>query len=121
MHNTFFSWNLTWLRSSVTFVSKVSVCWTMVGNLPALFKPGPNKRGIWGITDWEAMKASKERASFLTIFLFLLSFFKSSTDLKAKSFLWAASQWTASPSTHTFMRGRGTWGSLTVPEKRLSL
>jgi hypothetical protein len=46
MHNTFFNWNFTFERISVTLVSKLSLCVTSVGNLPALFKPGPSKRGI---------------------------------------------------------------------------
>merc|ERR1719191_146226 len=82
MHNTFFSWNFTMLRISATFLSKSSLCWHIVGNLPALFRPGPSNLGICGIRTCEAKKASKDCASFLTSFLFLLSFFKSSTLLK---------------------------------------
>merc|ERR1719502_422333 len=116
----FFNWNLTVERMLLAFSLMSSLAVMVVGNLPARFKPGPNKRGICGIKVWEAMKASKERASFLTIFLFLFNFFKSSTDLNGMSNFWAVSQWLASPRTQIFMRGRGTCGSLTTPEKRLS-
>merc|ERR1719356_338167 len=88
MQRTFFNWNFTWLRISVTLVSKASECWTIVGNLPALFKPGPSNLGICGTSTWEAKKASKDWANFFTSFLFLLSFFKSSTLLNGMPARW---------------------------------
>jgi hypothetical protein len=54
---------------------------THVGNFPALESPGPRRRGICLMRASEARKASYFLASFLTSFLFLLSFFKSSTDM----------------------------------------
>merc|ERR1719188_1438559 len=76
MHNTFFNWNLTLLRISVTLVSKLSECVTNVGNLPALFRPGPRRRGIWGMRTCDARNPSKDWANFFTNFLFLFSFFQ---------------------------------------------
>jgi len=52
-----------------------------VGNFPALESPGPRRRGICLIKASEARKASYFLASFLTSFLFLLSFLRSSTDM----------------------------------------
>jgi len=39
------------------FSSSLSLCVTSVGNLPALFRPGPSSRGICLITDSDARKA----------------------------------------------------------------
>lgn len=50
-------------------------------NLPALFKPGPKRRGICLMTASEARKAWYFLASFFTSFLFLLSFFSASTSM----------------------------------------
>jgi len=50
-------------------------------NLPALLRPGPRRRGICLMTDSEAKKAWYFFASFLTSFLFLLSFFRDSTSM----------------------------------------
>merc|ERR1719361_81228 len=77
-HNTFFIWNLIVLFKSLILASISSAWVNKLGNFPALFKPGPNKRGICLMRDSEAMKASYFLASFLTFFLSLLSFFKSS-------------------------------------------
>jgi len=44
------------------------------GNLPALFKPGPNKRGIKRIKVEEAKKAEYEFANFSLIFYLFLIF-----------------------------------------------
>merc|ERR1719162_1129374 len=90
------------------------------GNLPALLRPGPKRRGICLMRVSEAMKASYLAANFLIIFLFLLNFLRSSTLLKGALICSACSQWTALPSTQIFMLGRGTAGSLKVPLKRLS-
>ena len=49
-HSTFFSWNFTLERMSVAFSSMESEAVIMVGNLPALFRPGPSKRGICGMS-----------------------------------------------------------------------
>ncbi|KAE9535839.1 hypothetical protein AGLY_007740 [Aphis glycines] len=57
------------------------------GNLPALFKPGPNKRGICLIRASLAKNASYRLANFFTNFLFLLSFFKASTSMNGTFFV----------------------------------
>merc|ERR1740121_2082412 len=57
---TFFSWNLTMLRISDTLFSRASLCWHIVGNLPALLRPGPRSLGIWGMRTCEAKNASKD-------------------------------------------------------------
>ena len=51
--------------------------------MPALFRPGPNRRGICLITASEAKKAWYFLASFFTNFLFLFSFFKASTSIQS--------------------------------------
>merc|ERR1712233_207643 len=48
----------------------------ILGNLPALFKPGPNNRGICRIKASEAKKASYFLASFLTNFFVLVELFQ---------------------------------------------
>merc|ERR1719367_2663245 len=58
IHNTFFNWNFTWDLMSVTLLPMLSACVIRVGNLPALFKPGPNNLGICGISTCDAKKAS---------------------------------------------------------------
>jgi hypothetical protein len=57
-HKTFFIWNLmVALTSSILAV--IDSWWVRrPGNLPALFKPGPSRRGICLISDSEARKAS---------------------------------------------------------------
>merc|ERR1719326_1428357 len=57
---------------------------------------------------------------FLTNFLSLLSFFKSSTDMCGMLCLMASSIWAWLPRTQTVNFGRAVFGSLTVPENRLS-
>lgn len=42
----------------VTFSSSLSLCDTSVGNLPALFRPGPSRRGICLMTDSDARNAA---------------------------------------------------------------
>merc|ERR1712136_484140 len=44
-HKTFFIWNLMVDFRSKAFCSKLSLWVTKVGNLPALFNPGPNNLG----------------------------------------------------------------------------
>lgn len=68
----------------------------------------------------EAMKASYLRASFLMSFLFLLSFLRSSALMASTPPCLARSMSCWSPRMQMDMPGRGTVGSLTVPEKRLS-
>merc|ERR550514_2628182 len=58
MQRTFLSWNFTLDLTSVALFSMLSLAVMRVGNFPALFKPGPNNLGIWGIRTWEARKAS---------------------------------------------------------------
>jgi hypothetical protein len=52
------------------------LCVHSVGNLPALFRPGPRRRGICLITDSEARNWLYFFASFLISFLFLFSFLR---------------------------------------------
>merc|ERR1719188_2229510 len=77
----FFIWNLMVDFRSKAFCSKLSLWVTKVGNLPALFNPGPNNLGICLIRVSEARKASYLAASFLTFFLSLFSFLRSSADM----------------------------------------
>eukprot|EP00409_Alexandrium_fundyense_P003102 CAMPEP_0185901498 /NCGR_PEP_ID=MMETSP0196C-20130402/851_1 /TAXON_ID=2932 /ORGANISM="Alexandrium fundyense, Strain CCMP1719" /LENGTH=93 /DNA_ID=CAMNT_0028620157 /DNA_START=45 /DNA_END=323 /DNA_ORIENTATION=+ len=76
------------------------------------------KKSITLVLEGSKEKPSKDCASFLTSFLFLFSFLRSSTLLKGMPVFCACSQCTASPSTQTFMRGRGTCGSLMVPKNQ---
>merc|ERR1719223_1328349 len=91
-----------------------------VGNLPALVRPGPRRRGICLIKLSEATKKSYLLASFLTSFLFLLSFLRSSTLMWSMPIRSACSQCAAFPSMQHLRFGRGTVGRRKVPEKRLS-
>merc|ERR1719354_671483 len=76
-----------------------------VGNLPALVRPGPNRRGICLIMLSDAMKKSYFLASFLTNFLFLFNFFKSSTLMCSTPMRSACSQWAAFPRTQHLRLG----------------
>uniref|UniRef100_A0A7C9D7E9 Uncharacterized protein n=1 Tax=Opuntia streptacantha TaxID=393608 RepID=A0A7C9D7E9_OPUST len=107
MQRTFLSWNLTVALVSFTLFSRGSWWVTSVGNLPALLRPGPSKRGICLITASDARKAWYFLASFLTSFLFLFSFFNASTSIHSKPILSASSTCWASPSMHTFILGLG--------------
>uniref|UniRef100_K3WQN6 Uncharacterized protein n=1 Tax=Globisporangium ultimum (strain ATCC 200006 / CBS 805.95 / DAOM BR144) TaxID=431595 RepID=K3WQN6_GLOUD len=78
-HMTFFIWNLMVARTWSAFSPRPSFEPTRVGNLPALLRPGPNRRGICLIKVSDARNASYFLANFLMTFLFLLNFFKSST------------------------------------------
>ena len=77
-----------------------------------LERPGPRRRGICLMRASEARNASYFLASFLTSFLFLLSFFKSSTDMYSRSICLARSMSAASARMQIDMRGRGTLGNL---------
>ena len=55
---TFFIWNLMVARTSSTLDTMDSLWVNMVGNLPALFRPGPRIRGIVLMMVSEARKAS---------------------------------------------------------------
>merc|ERR1711962_1937467 len=92
----------------------------IVGNLPALFNPGPSSLGICLIKESDAIKESYFLANFFTSFLSLFSFFKSSTDIQGISNALASSQCDSSPSTQILILGLGTCFNLTVPENRLS-
>ena len=119
-HSTFFIWNLIVDFTSSTLATMFSLWVSKEGNLPALFRPGPRIQGICLIRDSEAKKASYFLASFLTSFLFLLSFFSASMSMWGISTALASSQCCWSPKTHTENLGRGVDLSLTVPEKHLS-
>eukprot|EP00170_Pyropia_yezoensis_P007002 contig_28565_g7024 len=80
MHSTFFSWNLTVERSSVTLSSIESACVNSDGKRPALLRPGPRIRGMVLIIESEARKASYFLANFFTGFFCLLNFFSASTS-----------------------------------------
>lgn len=56
--HTFFIWNLMVALISSTLSLSFSEWVHMVGNLPALLRPGPTRRGICLIRASEAMKAS---------------------------------------------------------------
>lgn len=129
--------------TSSTLVFMFSLCVSREGNLPALFRPGPRIRGICLIRDSEARKASYFLAtqrdsgksatlklipiisvskvhvpgcvpSFLTSFLFLLSFFRASMSMCGSSAALASSQCCWSPRTHTENLGLGRVFSLHV-------
>ncbi|KAK1938786.1 hypothetical protein P3T76_008861 [Phytophthora citrophthora] len=86
-HMTFFIWNLMVARTWSAFSVRESLDVTRVGNLPALLRPGPNRRGICLIRVSEARKASYFLANFLMTFLFLLNFFSVTqhTDLHVRA------------------------------------
>ena len=56
--STFLSWNLIVERTSFSLFERSSACETGVGNLPALERPGPSRRGICLMSASEARKAS---------------------------------------------------------------
>ena len=120
-HKTFFIWNLIVAPSSLSFAFKSSVGETTVGNLPARFRPGPSRRGTFLISLADAKKPSYFPASFLTSFLSFLNFFKSSSVNASRPTALAFSQSASVPSKQYFRPGFGTFGSLKVPLKRLSL
>merc|ERR1719473_551400 len=91
-----------------------------VGNLPALVRPGPNRRGICLMSVSDARKKSYFFASFFTSFLFLLSFLRSSTLMYSHPSSLHVSTCLAFASTQNDMLGRGIAGSLKLPLKRLS-
>merc|ERR1719259_80214 len=103
----------------ISSIFSLSLSWgvTMLGNLPALLRPGPSRRGICLIKLSEARKALYFFASFLSLFIFL----RSSADIAGIPNSLAWSRWTWSPSTHTFILGLGMCFNFTVPLKRLSL
>ena len=57
-HRTFLSWNLMVLLTSTTLLFRSSLCEIGVGNLPALERPGPSRRGICLMRASDATKAS---------------------------------------------------------------
>lgn len=69
---TFFIWNLMVALTSSIFCVMDSWCDRRPGNLPALFRPGPRRRGICLIRDSDARKASnlaiKEKISSFKTF-----------------------------------------------------
>ena len=77
-----------------------------------LASPGPSTLGSCLMSASEAKNVSYCLVSFLTSFLFLWSFFKSSRDLCSRSICFARSMSAASAKMQTDMRGRGTCGSL---------
>merc|ERR1712121_452124 len=112
-HKTFFIWNLMVDLRSRTLSSILSLWVRRAGNLPALLRPGPSRRGICLMRDSEARKASYFLANFLTSFLFLLSFLRSSALIEGMPLALASSQCCWSPNTHTLNLGLGTCFSLT--------
>lgn len=106
-HKTFFIWNLMVLLTSSIFCAIDSEWARRPGNLPALLRPGPSKRGICLMSDSEARKASYFLASFFTNFLFLLSFFRASASMYGTSLALASSQCCWSPRMQTCILGRG--------------
>lgn len=51
-HRTFFIWNLMVARTVSTLLCRLSPALTSVGNLPALVRPGPSRRGICTGQEW---------------------------------------------------------------------
>merc|ERR1719443_1910958 len=86
---------------SRALASRLSLWVTRVGNFPALLRPGPNNLGICLIKVSEAMKASYLAASFLTFFLSLFSFLRSSVDMASMPRDLASSLCCWAPSRHT--------------------
>lgn len=109
---TFFIWNLIVALTSSIFDVIDSEWASRPGNLPALFKPGPNNLGICLINDSDAKKASYFLANFLTNFLFLFNFFKASASMNGTSLAFASSQCCWSPKIHTCILGRGMYFNL---------
>merc|ERR1711976_22075 len=64
-----FSWNFTDAFMLSTLACRDSLPEMTVGNLPALFRPGPSKRGILRINVEDARKAWCSAASFFTNFV----------------------------------------------------
>jgi len=93
------------------------------GNLPALFYPGPTKRGIIRIKVEDAKKESYDAASFFTSFLSFFNFFRSSCVIAGTPAAFASSTCFASPIMQTLylFDPRGAIGKRREPEKRLSL
>merc|ERR1711931_50207 len=119
-HKTFFIWNLMVALISLHLSWSFSEWVHIVGNLPALFRPGPNRRGICLISASEAMKASYFLASFFTSFLSLFNFLRSSADMQGRPASLASSKCIWSPRMQIFIAGLGMCFSLMVPLKRLS-
>jgi len=71
----FFNSNLTVAFILSIFSDILSDFNKRVGNFPALFKPGPNIRGIVFINDSDARKKSYFFANFLMIFFWFIEFF----------------------------------------------
>eukprot|EP01139_Manchomonas_bermudensis_P014284 Amastigsp_a508340_48937.p3 type:complete len:170 gc:universal Amastigsp_a508340_48937:658-149(-) len=120
-HMTFLSWNLTVERISRIFSASESSFEMTVGNLPALFRPGPSRRGICLMRLSEARNASYLAASSLTSFLSRLKFLRRSSDSESMPRAAAASQCLTLPSTQIFMFGFIMWLRRIWPLKRLSL
>merc|ERR1719305_988566 len=74
-------WNLMVAMMVLAFSVMSSEEVSSVGNLPALFRPGPRRRGIFLMSVSDDRKASYCAANFFTIFLFLLNFLRSSSVL----------------------------------------
>merc|ERR1712194_261411 len=105
-----FSWNLMVAFTSSTLEPTSSLAFRTVGNLPALLRPGPNRRGILRMRVAEAMNAWNSWANFFTSFLFLLSFCKSATDLEGIPAELAFSMSLSFPITQTVILSLGTLG-----------
>merc|ERR1712241_919466 len=90
--STFFIWNLMVDLRSRTLALRSSEWVTSEGNFPALLRPGPKSLGICLMRVSEARKASYFLARPFTFFLSLLSFFRSSADIKSMPLAFASSQ-----------------------------
>merc|ERR1719329_1265544 len=89
-----------------------------VGNLPALFKPGPSKRGICGMRTCDARKPSYFWASFFHELLVFVQFLQVLHALEFSTATLCLLAMHSISENDTFMRGRGMCGSLMVPAKR---
>ena len=95
------SWNLMDCLMPRTLAAMSSPLLKTEGNLPALLRPGPNKRGILRMRVEEAKKASYLAASFFTSFLFLFNFLRSSTVMQSIPANLAVPQSFSVPNKHT--------------------
>lgn len=60
---TFFIWNLMVARTVSTLLWRLSPALTRVGNLPALVRPGPSRRGICNTAKIRKKKLTENHAS----------------------------------------------------------
>ena len=112
-----------WMASSKLNESSESIHLFFFGNYICCIKPKMCHPCLLYVSLCPVFFMSFARAPnvssyFFTIFLFLLSFFRSSTLLKGTLARCACSQWTASPKTHTWTQQRKRRVSETKKRKK---